>query len=64
MRVICNEYKINNQELIIEHDIMTNNYYFLVVDLKTFQTIYESEAISHAIQARAKGFEYMGVRTS
>lgn len=64
MRVICNEYKINNEKLIIEHDIMTDNYYFQVVDLKTFETIYESEAIGHLIPARAKGFEFMGVQTS
>ena len=64
MRVICNEYRINNQQLIIEHDIMTDNYYFEVIDLKTFQTTYESEAIVDSKQARAKGFEFMGVRTS
>ena len=64
MRVICNEYKINNQKLIIEHDIMTDNYYFQVVDLKTFQTTYESEAIVDSKQAWEKASEFMGVQTS
>ena len=64
MRVICNEYKINNQKLIIEHDIMTDNYYFEVVDLKTFQSTYESEAIVDSIQAWEKALEFMGVQTS
>ena len=64
MRVICNEYKISNEKLIIEHDILSNNYYFRVVDLKTFKCTYESEAIGHLIPARAKAFEFMGVQTS
>lgn len=64
MRVICNEYKIDHEKLIIEHDIIKDDYYFRVIDLKTFKCRYESEAIAHVIPVRAKGFEFMGVKTS
>jgi hypothetical protein len=64
MRVICNEYKIDGEKLIIEHDIIKDDYYFRVIDLKTFKCRYESEAIAHVIPARAKAFEFMGVQTS
>ncbi len=62
MRIITNEYKIDAEKLIIEHDIIEDNYYFRVVDLKTFKTRYTSEAIGHVIPCRAKGFEFLGVQ--
>lgn len=64
MRVICNEYKIGNEKLLIEHDIQADNYYFRVVNLNTFVCRHESEAIGHLIPARAKAFEFMGVKTN
>ena len=64
MRVICNEYRIGKEKLIIEHDPMKNNYYFKVIDIKTSKLRYESEPIAHIIPARAKGFEFMGIKSS
>ena len=64
MRVICNEYKISNEKLIIEHDNLSDKYYFQVFDLRYFKGTYESDAINNLIQAKAKAFEFMGVQTS
>jgi len=63
MRVICNEYKIDDSKLVIEHDIVKDDYIYRVVDLKTFTCRYTSEPISTLIACRAKGFQYMGVQT-
>lgn len=64
MKIICNEYKIDSERLTIEHDIVNDNYYFSITDLKTFKVTHQSEAIAHLISCRAKAFEFMGIQTS
>jgi hypothetical protein len=62
MNIIINEYKIDGQKLCIEHNIVTDNYYFRIIDPMTFKLVYQSEPISDLIPCRAKAFEYLGVQ--
>jgi len=61
MRVIFNEYKVDNKKILIEHDLIKNEFAFIIMNGITRE--YTSELISDLVACRAKAFQHMGVLT-
>lgn len=62
MNVICNEYNIETEKLVIQHNIITNEYSYSLIHRPTGKITFTSEPISDLIAARAKGFQHVGVQ--